>query len=138
MDVPVTLAWWTCAIVEPSEKLKKLDDQATLYIIVGYGYIRGSRWWLSPSCGVQYTSPNAAQHSGSGHNRRPNEDTSQSRPPKAKCTEAESGIQAAAADENTRCEEAQTGLDSPPSTVSLPKHQPRLSPPPWRARKIIF
>ena len=87
---------------------------------------------------VEYASPNAVQRSGLGHSRVPNEDTSRKkthndasrRPPKAKYTEAESGVKAAAAnegDENSPCEEAQKGQDASASTVSLQKHQPRLS-----------
>lgn len=90
---------------------------------------------------VEYASPDAAQRSGLGRSRGPDEGPSPKKthnrasrqPPKAKSIVARSetsGISPAAAnegDENSPGEEAQKWQDAPPSTVSLQQHKPRLS-----------
>ncbi|SRR5258706_7802730 len=72
---------------------------------------------------VEYASPNAAQRSGLGHSRDPNEETSSKR-----THSYASRRPLKAANEGDESEEAQEGQDAPPSTVSPHKHQPRLSP----------
>ena len=88
---------------------------------------------------VEYASPSAAQRSGLGRSRGPDEESSPKKtpkpasrqPPKAKCIVArseKSGIKIVAVneDENSPGEEVQKWQDVPPSTVSLQKHKPRL------------
>ena len=89
---------------------------------------------------VEYASPNAAQRSGSGRSRGPDEELGPKKAhkprqsPKAKCLvegPEKSEIEAAAAnegDENSPGEGAQKWHEAPPSTVSFRKHKPRLPP----------